>query len=310
MKLFTPVDKSLFFSRQDPKDPRLGDLVQTNNREAGGVALVGYPDDEGIRLNGGREGAKDAPDEIRRWLYKMTPHPKRHLKPFRDLGDLESSADLGARHDIAANAAEEILRTGTQLLSLGGGNDWAYADGVAFLKVHAAAKPLIINIDAHLDVRTVGDRGFNSGTPFYRLLESGIEFDFVEFGTQTHCNSKAHWEYVQGKGGRILTMEEYFDSGLTLLEYTVRELGELILKKRPCFLAVDIDAFSMPFAAGSSAPSPLGLLPQDFWPVYLMWLQRLDVRVLGLYEVSPPLDIASSTSRWAAQIAHGFLHDV
>lgn len=308
MQALIPADKSLFFSRQDPKDPRLGDKA-TFTRPENGVCLIGYPDDEGVSLNGGRPGAAQGPTEIRRALYKMTPHPKRHLKPFADLGDLKITGEIEARHESAITSAAEVLKSGCQLLSLGGGNDWAYADGLAFLKECAQTKPLVINVDAHLDVRSL-ERGLNSGTPFFRLLESGIPFDFVEFGIQTQCNSKTHWEYVRAKGGRILTMEEYFDSGLSLIEYTVRELGDLILKKRPTFLAIDIDAFALPFAAGSSAPTPLGLLPHEFWPLYLTWLQRLDVRALGIYEVSPPLDVSSATSKWAAQLAHGFLHDV
>lgn len=308
MKLFTPADSSLFFSRQDPNDPRLGDLVQTSGTDTA-VAVIGYPDDEGVRLNGGREGASLGPKEVRRWLYKMTPHPKRFMKPFSDLGDFAGTGDLAARHESAAAAAMTQLARGTQLLTVGGGNDWAFADGAAFLKNYASQRPLVINVDAHLDVRP-SDKGPNSGTPFYRLLELGIPFDFVEFGIQTHCNAKAHWDYVHSKGGRILTMEEYFDSGLSLIEFSVRELGETVLKKRPTFLAIDVDAFALPFAAGTSAPGPLGLLPHEFWPLYLTWLQRLDVRVLGLYEVSPPLDVSAAAAKWAAQLAHGFLHDV
>ncbi|MBX3022272.1 MAG: formimidoylglutamase [Bdellovibrionales bacterium] len=308
MKSFTPADPTLFFSRQDPKDPRLGELAESTPQEAQ-VALIGYPDDEGVKLNGGREGARLGPQEIRRALYKMTPHPKRTRKRFCDLGDLHSKTALAERHEEAARAAQDVLKQKQQLLSFGGGNDWAYSDGLAFLKTHANDKPLIINVDAHFDVRDL-ERGPNSGTPFYRLLESGIPFDFVEFGIQTHCNSKHHWDYVHGKGARILTMEEYFDSGLSLTEYTVRALGEWILRKRPTFLAVDIDAFALPFAPGASAPGPLGLLPQEFWPLYLTLLQRLDVRALGIYEVAPTLDVAAATSKWAAQLAHGFLHDV
>lgn len=309
METFKPAEKALFFSRQDPKDPRLGDLVAESLDGKEGVTILGYPDDEGIRLNRGREGAAAGPREIRNWLYRMTPHPKRHLKPFCDGGDLNITGDLAARHETVATEVARLLKSGSKVLSFGGGNDWAYADGIAFLRECGHTRPLVINIDAHLDVRP-SEQSLNSGTPFYRLLESGLPFDFVEFGIQTHCNSKAHWEYVQSQGGRILTIDEYLDSGLSLLEFTARELGDWMLKRRPCFLALDIDAFALPLASGSSAAWPLGLMPQEFWPLYLMWLQRLDVRVTGIYEVSPPLDVASATAKWAAQLAHGFLHDV
>jgi formiminoglutamase len=312
MTRFTPTDPALYFSRQDNSDPRLGDLVldgSSSVRAQAEVAVLGYPDDEGIALNGGRPGARLAPVEIRRWLYKMTPHPQRRLKAFCDHGDLLTDGPIEQRHDQAASRVAELLGEGRQVLSLGGGNDYAYADGIAFLRRHQDARPLVINIDAHFDVRPT-DKGLNSGTPFYRLLESGLGFDFVEFGIQPQCNSRAHWRYVQDKGGRIVTVEEYLDSGLPLLEFSTTALGELLLKRRPCFLAVDIDSFCLAAAPGASSSWPLGLSPREFYPVFLTWLKRLDVRVLGIYEVSPPLDQASATVKWAAQLAHGFLHDV
>jgi len=308
MNNLTPPDASLFFSRQDPRDPRLTETAAFRRDGRGAeVAIVGYPDDEGIRLNGGREGARLAPAAIRRWLYKMTPHPRRTPRPFTDAGDLVLDGDLGARHDRAATVVKSFLADDVRVLGLGGGNDWAYPDGLGLLQT-ARTKPLILNVDAHFDVRDLS-RGPNSGTPFYRLLESGVPFDFVELGIQGHCNARAHWEYVEAKGGKILTNEEYLESGLSLLEFTTRELGDWLLKRRPCFLAIDLDAFAHPLAAGSSAAWPLGITPHEFWPLYQALLARLDVRVLGLYETSPPLDVAHATTKWAAQLAHGFLHE-
>lgn len=310
MNNLTPPDASLFFSRQDPLDPRLTEVpaFQGANAPGADVTIVGYPDDEGIRLNGGREGAREAPAAIRRLLYKMTPHPRRALRKFADAGDLKIEGDLGARHERAAALVQSLLAQGGRVLGLGGGNDWAYPDGLGLLKT-ATARPLVLNVDAHFDVRST-ERGLNSGTPFRRLLESGVPFDFVELGIQGHCNARAHWEYVESKGGKILTVEEQLESGLSLVEFTTRELGDWLLKRRPCFLAIDLDAFAHPLAAGTSAAWPLGLTPHAFWPLYQTLLARLDVRVLGLYETSPPLDVAQATTKWAAQLAHGFLHEL
>lgn len=314
MKNFKPCDRELFFSRLDPADPRLGELVQRGDgadRKTAEVALFGYPDDDGIRLNGGRLGARNAPTEIRRWLYRMTPHLERQLKSLVDCGDLDMNVDLDARYRNAASAIQEALGRKSQCLTLGGGNDYAYPDGLAFLRAFSGqdVKPLIMNIDAHFDVRPT-DKGFNSGTPFRALLESEFKFEFVEFGIQSHCNARAHAEFVKSKNGHVLTIDEYLESGLSLIDFASRKLGHLWKNRPPCFLAVDLDAFALPYANGTSAAWPLGLLPHEFYPLFQMWLKHLDVRVLGLYEVSPPLDSGVGTAKWAAQIAHGFLHHV
>jgi formiminoglutamase len=302
----TPADSKLFFSRQDASDPRLGELV-SQKPLAKGVAVIGYPDDEGVKVNGGRTGAARGPSAIRHWLYRMTPHPHKALKTFFDVGDLTIQGELSKRHQTALEIAEKYLSSGIQLLSLGGGNDYAYCDGQAFLNSRLSAKPLIVNIDAHFDVRDLS-RGLSSGTPFYRLLESGIEFDFVEVGIQPGCNSQAHWKYVESKGGKILSTEEQALSGQSWLEFTKTRLGPW-LTKRPTFLAIDIDAFAWPFAGGASAAWPLGLLPQDFLPLYDLFLKQLDVRVLGIYEVAPELESGLGTAKLAAQLAHMFLHE-
>ncbi len=305
---FTASERKLFFSKNDADDPRLGELAKSS-LDGVEVVILGYPDDEGIEKNGGRRGAAEGPVHIRQALYKTTPHARRKTKTFADAGDLKISGELKSRHETARGFVRDLLKKKTQVLSLGGGNDYAYADGMAFLDVCAGEKPLIINVDAHLDVRDMG-RGINSGTPFFRLLESEFKFDFVELGIQGQCNARAHWDYVEKKGGQIISHDEILDSGRSLLDFTVAALGEKLLRKRPAFLAIDIDAFAWPYAAGSSAAWPIGLQPQDFWPLFQLFMKRLDVRVLGIYEVSPPLESAGGTVKLAAQLAHGFLHHV
>src|SRR5438309_3423471 len=73
-----------------PDDPRLGEI--TEFWQGGDVALapgravlIGFPQDQGVRRNGGRIGAAEAPKEIRRWLYRLTP------------GDCQAAVDLLAR---------------------------------------------------------------------------------------------------------------------------------------------------------------------------------------------------------------------
>jgi formiminoglutamase len=316
MKFLDAVDPELFFSRNDPEDPRLGDRVIRKTPQSGvesgsyDISVIGYPDDEGIKINGGRVGAALGPKEIRRWLYKMTPHPQRHLKSFYDLGDLSTEQELKDRLETAARIVESELKSKRKVLSLGGGNDYAYADGLGFLKTFAGGKekPLVINVDAHLDVRNL-ERGLSSGTPFYRLLESGYEFDFVEYGIQAQCNSKVHWDYVVKKKGLIISLEELLDSGKSALDHFVWRMGDLLLRPRPTFVAIDIDAFAWPYAMGSSAAWPLGILPQDFYSVLQLLLHRMQVASLGIYEVSPPLDQQFGTAKLAALWAHMFLHE-
>jgi formiminoglutamase len=48
-------------------------------------------------------------------------------------------------------------------------------------------------------------------------------------------------------------------------------------------------------------------MPSDFFPLFDLLIRRLDVRALGIYETSPPLDQDDRTSKLAALIAHRFI---
>lgn len=321
-KLFAPCDPALFFSRQDNQDTRLGDLAKaldslTSTDFRSSCVVLGYPDDEGIKLNGGRIGASQAPDEVRKILYKMTPATGASLKTIYDLGNLQpQKVGLAKRHQEARSRISQAL-THTRVVSIGGGHDYGFPDGAGFLdstlksssknngkkKGKKNPKPLVINFDAHLDVRPL-DKGLTSGTPFYRLLEEfgGGQFDFVEVGLQKQCNSSHHLNWVHKKKVPTIFMDEIRSTGLLPLLKKVLPKG-----RRPLFISLDIDVFASSEAPGCSQSWPGGLHYADFIPAFHWLLKNYDTRLLGVYEVSPPLDQDSRTAKLAACAIYEFL---
>lgn len=307
---FTPIDEKLLFSKNDPLDPRRGEKVRgikSVNELAEGVVIAGYPDDEGIRLNGGRVGASQGPSSLRRFLYRMIDTGA----PIYDLGNVPTALPLAERHELARKACATALTQGHRWIGLGGGHDYAYGDGAGFLEHVSKSdqKPIIINFDAHLDVREPHPE-LNSGTAFFRLAQQKIDYDFVQIGTQAQCNSVHHRRWSSERGHKVLTLEDYWTSRVALDEYVIRELGDLLLRRRPAFVSVDMDAFAWPYAIGTSQSWPTGLEPREFWPCFQLLLKRLNVLVLGIYETSPPLDFDFGTSKLGAQIADTFLREV
>lgn len=304
-----------FFTKDDPKDPRLGNFAIAMDDEKDtdlkdSIVIVGYPDDEGITNNGGRPGAKEAPKKVREYFYKMTPHLLKSNHPkIIDCGDLKTTPSLEERHKVSQENLEKILKK-TRAITIGGGHDYGYPDGAAFLEVFLAQnkkdeKPLIINFDAHLDVRPLKDTHkstITSGTPFYRLLKKYSKFDFLEIGIQSQCNSKDHLKWAQEKNTHVLSFDEIQYSGESQSTVMLRFLEPFLLKKRACFISIDIDGFSSAYAPGCSQSFATGLDPANFFTVFKVLCERLDVKLLGIYEVSPPLDTDNRTSKLAAQI--------
>jgi formiminoglutamase len=316
LKGFQPADPTLFFQSNKSGDPRWGERVrpwQPDLSLGGQCVLAGYPDDEGIQLNKGRTGARLAPDAIRSRLYKtsISQEQIQSQSQLYDFGNLDTSVSLEKRHELAADCVSSVLKEGARWIGLGGGHDYGYPDGAGFLKAQKPStkyKPLVINFDAHLDVRPT-DQGLSSGTPFYRLLTDDKlpPFDFIEIGIQRPCNSAEHVRWASDKGVQILFLEDLLLQGESILKVLASQLSELLITPRPTYISVDIDCFSTAFAMGASQSWPMGLSPMDILPLLQILKQRLDVQVLGIYEVSPPLDMDEATVKLACQIIHPFL---
>lgn len=303
---FLPADSSLFFSRQDAEDPRVGELVSPSS-SSNGIHIVGWPDDEGISMNGGRTGAAQAPDRIRKYLYKMTPTVDRPTTdPFCDLGNLSVEGSLSDRHHFAREQTSAIHKKGGRVLSFGGGHDYGFPDAAGFLEAHAAnnVNPLVINFDAHLDVRPMKDKP-HSGTPFRRLLEEFPDrFDFLEIGLQPQCNSRAHWDWALSKGADLWMADEI---------RTPKQMTERLdrwttpRRGRPLWVSLDIDVVTSDSAPGCSQSWAWGLSVETMTTaLHFLW-KHFNVRGLGIYEVSPALDLDDHTAKLAALWAHDFL---
>lgn len=313
MSQFLPTPADLFYTRDPKNDPRLGDCVErlTDLKPVeGAYVIAGYPDDEGIRNNRGREGAKFGPDRIRFHLYRMTPNVLNQRMPrLIDFGNFDiENVELRERHQMTSHRAHSMLERGVRWISIGGGHDYAYSDGKAICELakQEKQKPIIINFDAHLDVRSPEEK-INSGTAFSRLLTEYPEIEFYEIGIQAQCNARQHFDWVLARNGQILSLSEIITSGETPSTVILRFLEQALVRRRLAYVSLDMDVLSSAFAPGTSQSFASGLWPWDVFRTLDVVFSRLDVRMFGVYETSPPLDVADSTSKLAAEFIHHFI---
>lgn len=307
-----PTPTNLFFSKNDPKDIRLGDLAQSldpqQNLHLNVFYILGYPDDEGIKLNGGRLGAAQAPNKIREYFYKMTPNSAHPTEKIFDLGNTPIDIPLADRHQTAKQIVSKVLSSNSRIISFGGGHDYGYPDTSAFVAHYKAqgVKPVVINLDAHLDVRPTTN-GFNSGTPFHRLLtEHQNDCHFLEVGIQPQCNSVAHREWAQQHQAYVFDLNQT-DSESSLLSLLEKEPLKNLNSKTPCFVSFDIDAITSSEGGGCSQAWTTGLKFDHYLSFFKKLNHKFDLRGLGIYEVSPTLDIDNRTSKMAALAAYYFV---
>lgn len=298
-----------------PDDPRLGEIIEYWSGDENAIkpirpVLIGFPQDEGVRRNHGRPGAALAPQEIRRWLYRLNTWDPlsdadltRH--PPLDLGDVAIRGDLEDTQAALAEIVCEVLRKGAIPIVLGGGHETAYGHYLGY--VQAGWPAGIINIDAHLDVRPLVDGKGHSGSPFFQALEhpdAPLRGDrYVCLGAQPHCVSKEHFRYACNKGATI-----HWAHGRQPLSYLFFQECKR-LEKSGCqvYLSIDADAVAVADVPGVSAPNGAGLSGLDILNLAMFAGQSSQVTSLDLVEINPLFDRDGQSARWAALVIWNFL---
>jgi formimidoylglutamase len=302
----THLDENLFFRKNDRHDVRLGEIVPNTKYEDAAIVILGCPQDEGVRRNGGRIGASLAPDVIRREFYRLTPFGIVHK--ICDLGNLELQDSLEKTHDELTKIAQRILEDKKKLIILGGGNDVSYADGRAMSQVFGAKDWLGVNVDAYLDVRS--DVGRSSGTPYRQLLdEKLIRPDYLyEIAYQPQLVSPVYYRYLQNLGVNMVSLDQ-----LRSRETADLELRELMRQKftrhsesLTAFFAFDLHSVRASDAPGTSVPSPIGLRSGEFLDIVQFAAKLVNTKIIEFTEVNPKFDVDGRTAKLVAVAMHRF----
>ena len=311
-ELTSRPDPNVFFSRNDPHDPRLGEIVSTDEKDyaTADIVILGCPQDEGVRRNNGRVGAADAPNAVREQFYKLTPFNIK--KKLVDLGDVRIGGSLEETHETHCAVVAKILSDGKRLIVIGGGNDISYPDGVAMAKVFGPDKWIGINIYSHLDVIIAEQR--NSGTPYRQLLEEGhlLPNCFYEVGYQTHFASPVYYKYLRDLGVHRISLEL-----LRSREEADMEIKDQIRQRfigqsssLNTFFGFDLDAVRSADAPGTSTPSPLGLRAGEFITLVKYAASLANTKIIEFSEVNPKYDMDNRTTRLVGIAMHRFISHV
>ncbi len=304
----TRPDASLFYSKNDVNDVRMGQIVSRDEKdyENADVVILGNPQDEGIRRNNGRPGAAAAPNAIREQFYRLTTFNVK--KRIFDIGDVRIGSSLEETHDNHQAIVTEILKDNKRLIVLGGGNDISYPTGCAMADVYGPEWWIGVNIDSHLDVRLAEQR--NSGTPYRQLLEGGhlLPTYFYEVSFQSHFCSPVYYEYIRELGVHRISLEllrSRTEPDIELKEQ-IREKFIGHSSSLNTFFGFDMDAVRMADAPGTSAPSPLGLKASEFIQLVKYAASLANTKVIEFTEVNPEYDIDDRTTKLVAIGMHRF----
>lgn len=276
---------------------------------AGGVALVGFASDEGVRRNGGRQGAAEAPDALRAALAPLALHTD---VPLRDAGTVViDGEDLESGHDALGDVvAHELDTPGNRfVVVLGGGHETAYGSYLGRTRAARldAARVGVLNLDAHFDLRQA-ERP-TSGTPFLQMAtadeEAGRTFDYTVLGIAEPSNTRVLFDTADRLGVRYVLD---VDAQPTHLEEVLRSVDEILARVDAVHLSIDLDVLPAAVAPGVSAPAAYGVPVEILDAVCRRVASSGKLAVLDIVELCPRLDVDGRTAKTAARLVTTCVH--
>ena len=266
--------------------------------------LLGFCCDEGVKRNQGRVGAKDAPEALRKVLANLPNHLPNSRK-IVDAGDVICiSDDMESAQNELSKRVAQILEIGAFPIVLGGGHEVTYAHFNGLKRYSMSKKIGVINLDAHLDIRTTIDNQGNSGTGFYQIIEEGIKegnsVKYLAIGIQDISNTKALFDFAQERGVEIIKADQINAENLQNIKTQILEFSK---KVDHIYVTVDMDFFASAFAPGVSAPAFNGVIPDaTFQTIYQTIISLPNLDCIDFAELNPIFDIDNRTTKLACDL--------
>jgi len=285
-------------------DPRLRDIIGGNNDENPTAEIILFPSDAGVKINGGRTGAADAPALILKQLLKLTPHPLHAVKHtsflenVRVRDDLTCSGNVENDQELLGEVVAESLKKGAIPIILGGGHETSFGH---FLGYAEEEKPVsILNIDAHSDVRPLKKGKAHSGSPFYQAIQHPSKMcrSYNVAGINPSSISEEHYRFVKNQGKCLMESE-------TTLPAVVKIMNDLSTEN--LMITMDMDAVNQGQAPGVSAPNSSGISASLWLDLAFEFGKNPNVTSFDICEVNPAFDRDHQTVKLAALTVWRFL---
>lgn len=267
----------------------------------GGVVLVGFAVDEGVRRNQGRIGAAHGPAALRQALANL---PAPATTALWDAGTVhcEAQALEAAQAELSTTVAQVRAQGGLPLV-LGGGHEVAWATfGGLVPEGRTPGRLLVLNLDAHFDLRHASAP--NSGTPFAQIHQwctaHRQPFAYTALGISRFANTPALFDRAQATGTRW-RLDEVLQ---TPDDWTQAQL-ELAQDLQACdavYLTICLDVLSAALAPGVSAPAALGV-PLPFIEAVIEQVKASGKLIAAdMAELNPTFDRDGQTARVGARL--------
>jgi len=254
------------------------------------IAIIGVPDGR----NSPHEGSSKAPDSVRRSLYQLSRIPGK--TKIIDLGNMKKGVGFGDTVAGLTDVLSYLLDHNVFPLIIGGSSALISSIDRTF---SAGKTPYVLTcIDSRLDFQH--EKKVIDSTNYLNHIIYGSRSSlsyFVNIGYQTYLNDQQTINRLLKRKSELMRIGDVRQA-INLTEPLLRDTDAA---------AIDISAVRQADAPGTINPSPNGFYGEEICLLarYAGISDRL--KVFGIFDVNPVLDLRTQTSDLAAQVIWFFL---
>jgi formimidoylglutamase len=266
-----------------------GETIETATLESAeeyDAVLVGEPYDRGDIL--ARPGARFGPGEVRHSLANTKTRNLSSGSITLDVADLGNViVPRGTSNRALVENIREFVTNLHELdvfpIFVGGDHTLTYPNCAPLFDIHDSVG--VINIDSHDDLQGNIDGEPHSGSNFNQLYEEGLD-GYTMLGANHFGLTDDSYAFLHERGGAIITDEDVGDDPDAAAAEALATMDSV----DAVYVTLDIDALEIPFAPGTSAPYPGGILPRELFRMLRQLLADDRVVAFDVVEVADTLD--------------------
>lgn len=272
----------------------IGSLFDSHDTNKHDVIFLCSPSDVGVERNGGRNGARFAPQSLLSHFKKLTitnEWKNRQITSAVVSNEKLEREDFNLAQKLESEKILKHLDFKSSICHIGGGHDHVFpllnALGKTFKKI------IVVNIDAHADTRIDDDS--HSGNPFRKFADTYEgKFELFQIGLQAFANAKSTLSPLPKGNMEILWRNELNDeSTMSTFFKKIRVDSTTAL-----VFSLDCDALSGHEVPGVSAVNGFGISSEELRKIwkYFKAIEGSHRPLVGIYELNPVFDTTSMLS--------------
>ncbi|MCQ2285264.1 MAG: formimidoylglutamase [Bacteroidales bacterium] len=248
--------------------------------------IIGVPESRNAYNN---SSAKLAPDEIRRQFYQLYSWDKE-VRIF-DMGNLIIGDTPEDTYEILSEILSELIELNVFPIILGGSNDLAYANYLAYSKLEQVVN--IVSVDSRFDIGKE-NQPISSVAYLNKIIMEKPNFlmNYSNVGYQTYMNSPEERKLMEQ-----LFLDAY---RVGMMRYDLNEVEPIMRNAE--MVAMDISAVRRPDAPGNPNGSSNGFYGEEICQVARFAGLNDKLTSFGIYEYDPTLDYNNQTSQLIGHI--------